>query len=151
MSEEKRIHYEPHPDDPLEPLWLPPDGRQEVTDRYEHVETAGARMPLFRVVHAPRHPAQTDEQALASRRETEEFYFNLSVLRALAHRAADELGFPARCGRAACRRGRRCVADRDEDDWSFPGPWMPPCAATYGHVDRVRDRIREAFDGLAMP
>ncbi|TKT74864.1 hypothetical protein [Aquamicrobium sp. LC103] len=143
MKDEKRIYTEPHPDEPVERLIMEPGPEDEVTDRYDQVDTAGfAGIPLFRVVHAPRHPMQTDAQDLVSRRDLEQYYLDLSALRHLAHRAANELGFPARCARPACRRAHACVSDRDENDWSFPGPWMPPCAGTYRLVDRIRGHMR---------
>jgi hypothetical protein len=65
--------------------------------------------------------------------------------------ALGELGLPEHCARPACRRARACVSDRYEFDWSFPGPWMPPCAGTYRLVDLVRGRIHEICESLEMP
>lgn len=137
-----RIHHRPGPDDPIEPVILKPD--REVTSRYEHVDLSRARgAALLRVVHGPRAPWQNDAQALVSRIDKEGYYLNLSIMRHNAHIAASELGFPARCTRPACRRARACVADRHKFDWSFPGPWMPPCASTKRMVEEVRGRMRQ--------
>lgn len=130
-------------DDPIPPQIRWPDPEQEVTERYEQADTGPLDgVPLFRVVHSLRHPLQTEEQHLMSRMTTEEYYLSLSASRHIAHIVADELGFPARCSRPACRRARACVCDRHEFDWAFPGPWMPPCAATRRLIEQVRVRVR---------
>lgn len=136
--------YNPGPDDEIEPVLIPPPKGGMVTDRYEQVDTGppGA-FPLFRVVHGPRSPTQTDEQHKVSRRWTEEYFLRLSVARALAHDAATGLGFHETCRRPACRRRHACAADKRENDWSFPGPWMPPCGRTARLVDAIRKRMCE--------
>lgn len=134
----------PKPDDPIRRCIVLPHPRAELTDRYEQVETAHLTdVAFFRVVHPPRGASQTEKQWQASRLSNEKYYFTLSVLRHLAHMAADELDFPATCAQRRCRRARACLSDREEFDWSFPGPWMPPCATTYRLVDLVRASVRE--------
>ena len=143
MKSTHPVYFEPDIDAPIEPVIMRPGPAAELAERYEFVDTSRLRnVPLFRVVHSPRHPSQTVEQDRAAREDTERYYFNLSVLRCLAHRAADTLGFPADCRRRACRREHACMGERHEFDWSFPGPWMPPCASTIRLVDRVRERVR---------
>jgi hypothetical protein len=149
MSEDQRIFEAPHPDDPVRPMICRPLACQKVTDRYELVDVTriAAEISMFRVVHDARWPGQTDAQAKAHRLDKERWFRNLSVMRFLAHRAAEALGYPERCRRPDCRRARGCVTDRSEHDWGFPGPWMPPCASTYGLVDRVRMHIRIHYYG----
>lgn len=131
-------------DDPIRPIILEPGPTAELAERYEFVDvSAMGDLPLFRVVHAPPDPRQTAEQYRTERKDKERYYYSLSVMRCLAHQAADALGFPARCKRRVCRRERACMGERHEFDWSFPGPWMPPCASTVRLVDVIRAHIRE--------
>ena len=131
------------PDAPIEPeLWLPKP-HDEVTPDYLIVDTTPfADIALFRVVHHPPSPGQTAAQVEASRRGTERHYLKLSISRHLARIAAGALGFPARCTLPLCRRARRCAGSRHEFDWSFPGPWMPPCGATSRQVEQIRAHTR---------
>jgi len=139
------IEY-PGLDEPVPPILQLPHPQCEVTERYDLIDIGWAQgVALFRVVHRPPASWQTPEQVRASREETEGYYFSLSVHRHVARAAADELGFPARCKRPACRRARACKGNRHEFDWSFPGPWMVPCAATIRQIDEVRALVREAM------
>ncbi len=150
LEPQKRIFEAPQPDDPIVPHIRRPRPHQTVTRRYELLDVSGLdKIPLFPVIHNPRKDRQTDAQWLAQRRDAEAWFRMLSVARFIARWAATGLGYPAGCDRRACRRARFCVTHRDEDDWAFPGPWMPPCASTYGRVDEVRLYMRRrCFDVL---
>ena len=53
--------------------------------------------------------------------------------------AASLLGLHKDCKRSACRRARRCVSRRAEDDWTvFPGPGLPPCCNSFERTATVR-------------
>jgi hypothetical protein len=132
----------PGPDEPFPPILLKPGPHIEVTARYDHVDVDQVPgVALFRVVHPAPIPKSTPAQLRAQREEAEHYYYSLSVHRHLAHIVCNELGYPAACTRRACRRARACIDDRHEFDWSFPGPWMPPCAGTIRRIDRVRERV----------
>lgn len=143
----RHIITTPHPDEKLESCIFPPSPSQDVHTHYTEVDVSHCQhIPLFRPVCSRPKPHETAEVARAIRRDGEYYYFTMSLLRELAHRAAVLLGFPANCAQPACRRARWCVSDRHEFDWGFPGPWMPPCATTYRMVDQIRSLIRMAVE-----
>ena len=115
----------------------------EVTDVYEYVEDPPEGCPRFKVRHAPRPDWQTPEQYQISRRHNEEQAWIFSVHLGLAQEAATVCGYHRDCGEKACRRARKCVSRRAEDDWRFfPGPMMPPCCVG-DRTEPVRQLLRE--------
>jgi len=151
---EPRLKYWPpkdfHPDNPVEPHVVVPASECVTFTEYVDFDISRLRerIRFFPVIVGPRAPGQTDAQWKAQRGYAEEYAWQLSILRFLAHLATNELGYPAQCSRPACRRAGACVGDRNEHDWSFPGPWMPPCASTYRKVEEVRARVCVHIDAM---
>lgn len=130
---------DPHEKPP--PLFMPPPHGAEVTADYALVAMPPAHLPRFRVVHPPAD-GLTAAQRHAERLATEDYYRALGVALVLAQDAATAMGFHRTCARKACRRKKRCAGRRHEFDWSFPGPFMPPCAARLGEIEAVRSGMR---------
>jgi hypothetical protein len=109
-----------------------------ITGVYEHFEIPPG-YPRFRVLHAARSQFKTDEHYQADRRCMESYYYSLSLSLGIAQQAATMLGLHEDCRKSACRRARRCVSRRAEDDWTvFPGPGLPPCCNTFERTATVR-------------
>lgn len=138
----------------LKPWIIAPEPHQEVSSVYDLIGDPArpSSVKMFRVVY-PRRTFETDVQWQALRRSTQQFYYNLSLMRDIAHRICNALGLPKTCRNRRCRRARHCIADRNPHDWEFPGPWMPPCVRTDAMVDVVRKvmhrELRAALDAHA--
>lgn len=114
----------------------------EVTDVFEQIKDPPEGCPRFKIRHTPRPDWQTEEQYQVSRRHDEELAWTFSIYLGLSQDAATHLGYHRVCREKACRRAKRCVSRRAEDDWRvFPGPMMPPCCVRE-RTEPVRELIR---------
>ncbi len=129
------------------PDHAPEVDKREVTDRYDYVLfPPDDPFPRFKVRHPPRRPDETDAQYAVARRCTERHHRILGLYLGQAQAAATDCGYFRHCAKAACRRAHKCVARRDENDWSiFPGPMMPPCCDRIEVTEPLRQIIRDVM------
>lgn len=113
--------------------------KSEITDVYEYEKIPpDDHWPRFKVVHPYCPWPQTEAQREASRRYNEYHFRTLGILLGIAQDVITGSGMPRYCAYAICRRQRRCLTRKREDDWSvFPGPHMPPCVPP-DQVENVR-------------
>jgi hypothetical protein len=117
--------------------WLWDYSGREITDRYDfHPPVPG--FPRFRVVHHAKSPLQNDRQYAITRSDTEGYHRLLGFYLGFAQYVCSAIGKWQGCSRAGCRR-------KSENDWSFPGPWMPPCVE-FHEIDFVRPIVRSWID-----
>lgn len=100
--------------------------------------------PVFAIPKREREPWRTDAQWACVVRDQERHAEAKGVYLGLFQLLCSHLGFCRQCPLRGCRRLKKCVGRRAEDDWSFAfRPFIPPCVPLEeGIVEAMRAEIR---------
>lgn len=98
--------------------------------------------PTFEVQKFARR-GETDAQWACVLRDHERHAEAKGIYLGLFQLLAAHWGFVAKCPLPGCRRLKKCIGRRAEDDWSFPfRPFIPPCVPLEVEiVEKMRTEI----------
>ncbi|PWK70805.1 hypothetical protein [Aminobacter sp. AP02] len=100
--------------------------------------------PVFAIPEMEREPSCTDAQWACVMRDQQRHAEVKGAYLGLFQLLCGHLGFHRHCPLRGCRRLKRCVGRRAEDDWSFAfRPLIPPCVPLEEKlVEAMRAEIR---------